>query len=120
MHVPPSCAGAADGDALKDFRLQGRAQTLHALEAVGLGGEVTLVKLQRLLGPQARDGEHFKNASRNHLAHRFQPRVRAGAVRRVMISAMASPTPGISRRRPSRMTSVSGAVRVPRLSAARA
>ena len=58
-----------------------------------------IVELQRLVGPHPRYGQKVQNAGRNFLTHGIKAGMGAGRWSLVMISAMASPTPGISRRR---------------------
>ena len=75
---------------LQNFRLQRAAQPLHGLEAVlarsllqfcERGDAQLFVELEHLIRPQARYGEHLKDAGRDFLSHRFEAGVCAGAVK---------------------------------------
>src|SRR5262245_41659342 len=85
------------------------------------GDAELLVQLNHLLRTQIGDDEHFQNTRRNLLALRIASSLGWVPVscRQVTMFAMASPTPGTSRKCPSRVTSASGIVSAPRLSAAR-
>src|SRR4051794_20551623 len=89
VHVETACATRRDRKASENLCLQGISKSLRALDAVlarGLfqigerGDTERVIKLEHLVGPQARHGEHFQDTGRDFRAHSLQAWMRVGAM----------------------------------------
>ncbi len=90
MQMSPAFAPPLDHDALQHPRLQRSTRFLYGPEAIRVGSLLEfvervqawfLVKLEYLVRPQARHGEHFEHGHGDILAHRPQDRVVTGRVK---------------------------------------
>src|SRR3954462_15587059 len=89
VYVETAFATARDCEASENLCLQGTSKSLRALDAVLARGLFQIgergdtergIKLEHLVGPQARHGEHFQDTGRDFRAHRLQAWMRAGAM----------------------------------------
>jgi len=89
VHVKTALAAARHFEASENLCLQSASKSLRALDAIlarglfqiGEGGDAEgLIKLEHLVRPQARHGEHFQDTSRNFLAHGLKAWMRSRTV----------------------------------------